>query len=90
MAERWEELRALSDEEVTRRHDQVAGNQVVGVLEYRAELARRDASRQTEEIRRLTEEIRGLTANMRVAAYAALAVSIVALALSAVAIFRGH
>lgn len=50
MAETLEELRGLSDDEIVRKHDQLAGNTVVGTNHYLQELDRRDQERQTQAI----------------------------------------
>lgn len=61
MSEPLQELRALSDEELVRRHDQRAKHTVVGVNHYLAELARRDQDRQTSAMLQYTQQIKRLT-----------------------------
>ncbi len=61
MAETIEELRSLTAKEIIKRHDQRAGNTVVGTQHYLNELARRDAVRQGERMERLTKSINRLT-----------------------------
>jgi glycerol-3-phosphate dehydrogenase len=89
MAETIAELRALSDEDLTRRHDSHAASVVVATGHYLDELRRRDASRSearmialTERVVRLTDHIRGLTILAVVVAAVALFVATASLAAS--------
>jgi len=66
-AETLAELRALSDDELVRKHDKVAKNTDVGTNHYLQELWRRDQSRQTEAMRRYTLWIAIMTAVITIA-----------------------
>lgn len=68
MAPTMAEIRAMSDEELIRRHDEIAESTVVGLAWYRDEIVRRDAARQTATIVRLTLVITMLTSVNVVAA----------------------
>ena len=61
MAERIEELRNLSTEEIIRHHDAKAPNTVVGTQHYLDELARRDAEEQGKRMEALTRSMNHLT-----------------------------
>ena len=61
MAETIKELRALSTEELIRRHDNHATHTVVGTGHYLEEIARRDADEQTKAMLRLTRVMTVLT-----------------------------
>ena len=69
MAETIEELRSLSDDELIRRHDALAGNTVVGTQHYLDELTRRDVVRQGERMEKLTRSINILTIAIAIATF---------------------
>ncbi len=54
MARTHGELRALSDEELIRQHDELAKGTLVGLNHYREELARREQNKQSRLILALT------------------------------------
>lgn len=54
MAETLKDLRELPLDELIQRHDAAAPSTMVGVSYYLAEIARRDAAKQTETMLRLT------------------------------------
>lgn len=62
MSELLKELRALPDEEIIRRHDNLAGNTAPGVNHYLREIARRDQAKQTKTTLVLTKWITIMTA----------------------------
>jgi len=56
------DLRAMSDEELVQRYDQVAATTVpLAPTFFRDEISRRQTERQTDTIRRLTWVVTGLT-----------------------------
>ena len=61
MTESFVELRKLSEEELVRRHDQLAGSTSVGINHYLAELNWRHQDRQTESMLGLTHDISCMT-----------------------------
>jgi hypothetical protein len=70
----YEDLRAMSDEQVAAELDKRWPNTVTGVQYWLDELARRNAERSAGEIERLTRIITKLTlANVAIAAVAAVA-----------------
>jgi len=69
VAETIEELRSLSDDELIRRHDALAGNTVVGTQHYLDELTRRDVVRQGERMEKLTRSINILTIAIAIATF---------------------
>ena len=54
MAESYEQLRALSDDEIRERYNESAKHTSLGVVFYREELHRREIDRQTRTLVRLT------------------------------------
>jgi len=54
MSETLADLRATSDDELVRKHDELAKHTVVGTNHYLQELARRDQNRQTKAMLRYT------------------------------------
>ena len=66
-AESIVELMGLSDEEVIRRHDELARATVVGTSHYLEELRHRRAARVSEEIQRFTKWIAFMTVAITVA-----------------------
>lgn len=62
MAEMIAELRALSDEELIKKHDQHAPSVQVATKHYLEELHRRDQGRVSEAILKLTRRITVMTA----------------------------
>ena len=83
IAQRWEDLRALSDEELVAQHDEHVPNTVLGLGEYRAELrfrlSERSAAAQesiAEDVRRMTRTIQWLTMAAVLIAAAALVVAL--------------
>ena len=67
MAETIAELRALSDKEFIKRHDQHAPSVQVATKHYLDELHRRDQRRVSETILKLTRWITAMTAVITVA-----------------------
>jgi hypothetical protein len=61
MAENYERLRAMSEEELIQAHDRQAQNMATGLDWYLAELHRRDESAKTRTMVRLTWVIAALT-----------------------------
>jgi hypothetical protein len=61
MTEMLAELRALSDAEISRRHDQQAKDTVPSVNHYLQEIYRRDQNRQTVEMLDHTRAVRWMT-----------------------------
>jgi hypothetical protein len=61
MAVNLKELRAMTDEELVKRHDEDAKSTVTGANYYLDELARRDTQRTAEAVRRGTEWVKYLT-----------------------------
>ena len=61
MASPLKDLRALTDDELIRRHDAAAQHTVVGTNHYLQELARRDQERQTRSTNRLNVVMTVLT-----------------------------
>ena len=76
MAEFVRELRALSDDELIRRYDSLAGSTVVGTQHYLDELNRRDQVRQTEAMHGLTKWITRMTVVITIAAILSVGISI--------------
>jgi hypothetical protein len=61
------ELRAMSDQELVRMHDDTKKKQHVGIEYFREELARRDRDRQTRAMLRYTRWITVMTVVMTIA-----------------------
>lgn len=61
MSESLKDLRALSDEEIIRSHDSLAGSTQVGVNHYLREMTRRDQDRQTKAMLIFTKWITIMT-----------------------------
>ena len=70
MSETVEQLRALTDEELVRRHDHHAQRTVVGTQHYLDELNRRYQERQTASMLRFTKWITIMTIIITVATLA--------------------
>jgi hypothetical protein len=62
VASTLKDLRALSDDELIRRHDEEAAHTVVGTDYYLAELARRESHKTAEGVARDTTWMKRLTA----------------------------
>lgn len=75
MAESVHDLRGLTDEELIRRHDELARNTLVGTQHYLDELNRREQVRQTEAMVNLTKSINRMTVVITVATILGVAVS---------------
>ena len=82
----YRDLRALSDEELIRKYDEMMGTTHAGLEYYRDELLRRETARGTAEIIKLTAELLNytrqiwwLTVTVAAAALLALAISVVGL-----------
>ncbi|MDE2716949.1 MAG: hypothetical protein OXI33_08030 [Chloroflexota bacterium] len=67
MSETVEQLRALTDEELVRRHDRHAQSTVVGTQHYLDELNRRYQERQTASMLRFTKWITFMTVVITIA-----------------------
>lgn len=67
VAETLRELRSLPDEELVRRHDELAGSTVVGTKHYLDELHRRDQMRMTHAMLTYTRWIMVMTLVMTIA-----------------------
>lgn len=67
MSETLAELRALSDDELVGRHDQLAKHTVVGTNHYLQELTRRDQDRQTQAMLRHTRWVTVMTGVITIA-----------------------
>ena len=76
MAESVHDLRALCDDELIRRYDNLARNTSVGTQHYLDELNRRDQVRQTEAMLGLTKRIIWLTVVITIAAILSVGISI--------------
>ena len=67
MSESLNDLRALPDDELARRHDSHARNTAVGTRHYLDELNRRDQERQTKAMLDLTKSINRMTVVITIA-----------------------
>ena len=61
MSYSWKDLKALSDEQLVKRHDRQAQNTATNTNYYLAELRHRDQRRITESQQRIAEEVLRLT-----------------------------
>jgi len=67
MSETLRDLRALSDDDLVKRYDELAKNTVVGTNHYLQELTRRDQNRQTQAMLRYTRWVAIMTGVITIA-----------------------
>jgi RNA processing factor Prp31 len=80
------ELKALSNEELERLHDEAAQSTMVGTKFYLEELGRRDQDKLNQEMLRLTHEMHRMTITMTSATILALIIAVASFVASVVAV----
>jgi hypothetical protein len=76
MAESIAELKKLTDEEIIRKHDEIARHTAVGTSHYLQELRDRENSKLAGSVERLTHKIFLLTVLMAVATFVQLIIAL--------------
>ena len=76
MSHSYDELRALSDDELIKAHDELAKSTLVGSSYYVEELARRDAGKINASMLRFTRWITAMTAVMLFATIANIVIAV--------------
>lgn len=82
------ELRAMSDEEVIRRHDEAAKNTLVGTAFYLDELRRRGDERHAEKMLKLTEDLAVYTGEIRWLTRVVTAATVIAILIAAIGVLK--
>jgi hypothetical protein len=80
------ELKALTDDELEKRHDEQAQSTMVGTQYYLDELGRREQDKLNHEMLKLTREMHHMTVVMTRATLLALGIAVVSVIVSVVAI----
>jgi hypothetical protein len=81
-----QQLKALTDEEIERYHDQEAEHTMVGTQYFLDELGRREQDKLNKEMLELTRDMHRMTTTMTRATYVALALAVLSLIVGIVAI----
>ncbi|MCC2030910.1 hypothetical protein [Microbacterium allomyrinae] len=87
MAETFAQMRAMTDEELVKQHDESARNTTVGLAHYEDELRHRDLTRSAAASTRLAEESHRLARQSHKLTIANTVLSVVAVIVAIVALF---